>query len=231
MERQSGDIDNPYIGSWNIYKLTVANSAGTVFPAPYPDFSPIQSGGNSPFDTHRLPHSPQARTSWIDPTPLPTGICASYAIMPADREGTPDFLHIEITRDEAGQPVAFCGDAVAPDKVGFTNMQVTQLTFTNDSECYKIMNDWSMCYDVNMTWVWPEQEATGDVTWNLYRTDQRPDGIDIAIPHTSRRRTDRYCWGERDTTTKAELNDENIRPCRTFLLRSRSCRFRGKPAA
>ena len=93
--------------------------------------------------------------------------------MPADREGSPDFLHIEITRDEAGQPVAFCGDAVAPDKV-VTNMQVTT-SFTNDSDCYKIMNDWSMCYDVNMSWVWPDHETSGNVSWNLYRTDQRPD--------------------------------------------------------
>ena len=80
-------------------------------------------------DICRLRHN-----SWIDPSPLPTNVCASYAIMPADREGQPDFLHIEISRDASGQSTAFCGDAVAPVK-SVSNMQISY-SFTNDNECY-----------------------------------------------------------------------------------------------
>ena len=100
--------------------------------------------------------------------------------MPADREGNPDFLHIEISRDETDQSTAICGDALAPEK-SVSSIKYTT-TFTNDTECYKIENDWAMCYDLNMTWVWPEQETTGNVTWDLYRTDQKPEGIDLTIP-------------------------------------------------
>lgn len=206
-----GDIDNPYIGSWNIYKLTVSNSAGTVFPNPYPDFNPVVWGQLT--STTLVASIPPNSNSWIDPSPLPTGICASYAIMPADREGSPDFLHIEITRDEAGQPVAFCGDAVAPDKV-VTNMQVTT-SFTNDSDCYKIMNDWSMCYDVNMSWVWPDHETSGNVSWNLYRTDQRPDEIDITFLTPVVEGLTGIA-GEKGYYNQSGINDENIRPYRTF---------------
>ena len=133
--------------------------------------------------------------------------------MPADREGTPDFLHIEISRDEAGQPIAFCGDSIAPDK-SVSNIQYS-MTFTNDSECYKIMNDWSMCYDLNMTWVWPEQEVTGDVTWNLYRTDQQPDGIDLTFL-TPLEEGMTGTAGETGYYNQSGIEDENIRPWRTF---------------
>ena len=207
----SGDVDNPYIGSWNIFKLTVENSAGTIFPAPYPDFSEF-IWEQLTLETQVASLSTSA-TSWIDPTPLSTGICASYAIMPADREGTPDFLHIEISRDEAGQPIAFCGDAIAPDK-SVSNIQYS-MTFTNDPECYKIMNDWSMCYDLNMTWVWPEQEVTGDVTWNLYRTDQQPDGIDLTFL-TPLEEGMTGTAGETGYYNQSGIEDENIRPWRTF---------------
>ena len=207
----TGDTENPYIGSWNIYKLTIENNAGTIFPSPYPDFSQFI------WDQLTLgtlvASVDTSATSWIDPTPLETGICASYAIMPANREGTPDFLHIEISRDAFGQPVAFCGDAIAPEKA-VSNLQYS-VTFTNDSECYKIQNDWSMCYDLNMSWVWPEQETTGDVTWNLYRTDQQPDGIDLSFL-TPLEVNLTGVEGETGYYNQSGAQDENIRPWRTF---------------
>ena len=207
----SGDTQNPYIGSWNIYKLTVQNNAGTIFPSPYPDFNEFiwetltLNTLVSSVDT--------STTSWIDPTPLETNTCASYAIMPANREGSPDFLHIEVSRDSFGQPVAFCGDAIAPEKA-VSNLQYS-VTFTNDSECYKIENDWSMCYDLNMSWVWPEQEASGDVTWNLYRTDQQPDGIDLSFL-TPLEVNLTGAEGETGYYNQSGTQDENIRPWRTF---------------
>jgi hypothetical protein len=132
--------------------------------------------------------------------------------MPANREGTPDFLHIEISRDDDGQSIAFCGDALPPGK-SVSNIQI-KTTFTNDTECFKIENDWSMCYDLNMTWVWPDQEATGDVTWSLYRTDQKPDGIDLSFLSPVEVGLTGVS-GETGYYNESGTNDENIRPWRT----------------
>ena len=132
--------------------------------------------------------------------------------MPADREGNPDFLHIEISRDETDQSTAICGDALAPDK-SVSSIKYTT-TFTNDTECYKIQNDWAMCYDLNMTWVWPDQETTGNVTWDLYRTDQNPEGIDlrfltpVEVGLTG-------ASGDTGYYNVSGIQDENIRPWRT----------------
>ncbi len=207
----TGDTDNPYIGSWKIYKLTILNNAGTIFPSPYPDFNEIIW---ETLTVNTLAVSLDTSTnSWIDPTPLETNICASYAIMPANREGTPDFLHIEVSRDDFGQPAAFCGDAIPPEKA-VSNLQYS-VTFTNDSECYKIENDWSMCYDLNMSWVWPEQEASGDVTWNLYQTDQQPDGIDLSFL-TPVESGLTGAVGETGYYNQSGIQDDNIRPWRTL---------------
>ena len=151
-------------------------------------------------------------TTWIDPSPLATGTCASYAIMPADREGTPDFLHIEISRDETGQSTTICGDALAPEK-SVSSIKYTT-TFTNDTECYKIQNDWAMCYDLNMTWVWPDQETTGNVTWDLYRTDQNPEGIDLSFL-TPVEVGLTGAPGDTGYYNVSGIQDENIRPWRT----------------
>tara|TARA_B100001094_G_scaffold325019_1_gene378636 strand:- start:3 stop:1847 length:1845 start_codon:yes stop_codon:yes gene_type:complete len=207
----TGDTENPYIGSWNIYKLTIQNNAGTIFPSPYPDFNEFIW---ETLTLNTLVSSVDTDiSSWIDPTPLETNTCASYAIMPANREGAPDFLHIEVSRDDSGQPVAFCGDAIAPEKA-VSNLQYS-ITFTNDSECYKIENDWSMCYDLNMSWVWPEQEATGDVTWNLYRTDQQPNDVDLSFL-TPLEVGLTGVEGETGYYNQSGIQDENIRPWRTF---------------
>ena len=206
-----GDTENPYVGSWNIFRITVENDAETVFPSPYPEFNAFiwEQLTEESLVASISPDS----TTWVDPSPLPTGVCASYAIMPADREGTPDFLHIEVSRDNTGQGSAFCGDALAPDKT-VSNIQV-ETTFTNDTDCYKIENDWAMCYDLNMTWIWPEQETTGDVTWNLYRTDQKPDGIDLSFLSPLEVGLSGVP-GETGYYNGSGTQDENIRPWRTF---------------
>ena len=207
----TGDLGNPYIGSWDIFKLTVENNAGTIFPPPYPDFN-VFIWEQLTLGT-LVASVPTDSTSWVDPSPLATGTCASYAIMPANRAGKPDFLHIEVSRDEAGQSSAFCGDALAPEK-SVTNIQLTT-TFTNDTECYKAENDWAMCYDLNMTWIWPEQETTGNLTWDLYRTDQNPDGIDLSFL-TPLKVGLTGASGDTGYYNVSGIQDENIRPWRTF---------------
>ncbi len=172
----SGDIDNPYVGNWNIYRLSVINGAGTIFPDPELNFNlfiweQLTVGA-------LIGQADISDQSFVDPTALNSSTCASYAIMPSDREGTPDFGNIQISRDANGQTSAFCGDAIPPS-TSVTNFVATT-SFTNSTDCFKLENNWDMCYDMNMTWVWPANEPTGVVSWNLYRTEQQPSQIDLS---------------------------------------------------
>ena len=72
-----------------------------------------------------------------------------------------------------------------------------------------------MCYDLNMTWIWPDQEATGDVTWNLYRTDQKPLGIDLSFLSPLESGLTGVP-GEIGYYNESGTQDENIRPWRVF---------------
>ena len=209
----AGDSNNPYIGGWNIYKLLLVQEAGTLFPNP--------ANGVNEFIWKELTSDTLAATidpsgeNWTDPTPLGTGDCASYAIMPASREGAPDFQHINVSLDENGQATAFCGDAVPPVS-SISNFQSTS-TFTNDTECYKVVNDWNMCYELNLTWTWPEDEPNGQLFWNLYQIEQQPKDIDLRfltpivsnIPSTP---------GEMGYYNQTGQEDADLRPLRAYYF-------------
>ncbi len=209
----SGDETNPYVGGWNIYKLLVVQQAGTLFPDP--------SNGVNEFIWNELTAESLVASiepsddSWTDPVALATGDCASYAIMPANREGEPDFEHINVSLDDNGQATAFCGDAVPPVS-SITNFQHTS-TFTNDTECYKIINDWNMCYDLNLTWTWPAEDLDGQLYWNLYMIEQKPVDIDLRfltpiatnMPSTP---------GEQGTYNTSGIENSNLRPLRTYYF-------------
>lgn len=209
----SGDAMNPYVGGWNIYKLLVVQQAGTIFPDP--------ANGVNEFIWKELTAESlvasidPSLSSWTDPTPLATGDCASYAIMPSNREGAPDFEHINVSLGENGQAVAFCGDAIPPVST-ITNFQHTS-TFTNDTECYKIMNDWNMCYDLNLTWMWPDNEPNGQLYWNLYMIEQEPNEIDLRFltPIASNMMS---VPGEAGTYNTSGIENSNIRPMRTYYF-------------
>jgi hypothetical protein len=209
----TGDITNPYVGGWNIYKLILVQQAGTLFPDP--------ANGVNEFiwkeltsDTLAASIDPSSN-SWIDPEPLTTGDCASYAIMPASREGAPDFAHINVSLDENGQATAFCGDAIPPVS-SISNFQHTS-SFTNDTECYKVVNDWNMCYELNLTWMWPENEPNGQLFWNLYMIEQQPDDIDLRFltPIASNLAS---VPGEQGHYNTSGLEDSSIRPLRTYYF-------------
>ena len=71
------------------------------------------------------------------------------------------------------------------------------------------------CYDVNMTWTWPSHETNGNVTWNLYRTDQKPVAIDLTFLTP----LETGLTGEEGTMgyyNQSGEDDSNIRPYRTF---------------
>ena len=209
----TGDITNPYVGGWNIYKLMLEQQAGTLFPDP--------ANGVNEFIWKELTSDTLAASidpssiSWIDPEPLSTGDCASYAIMPASREGTPDFEHINVSLDENGQATAFCGDAIPPVS-SISNFQHTS-SFTNDTECYKVVNDWNMCYELNLTWMWPENEPNGQLFWNLYMIEQQPDDINLRFltPIASNLVS---IPGEQGHYNTSGLEDSSIRPLRTYYF-------------
>ena len=79
----TGDLANPYVGGWNLYRIA-GISGTTVFPETaggineniWEELTLDSLAASVPLDT----------AIWIDPAPLETGICASYAIIPIDRE-------------------------------------------------------------------------------------------------------------------------------------------------
>lgn len=204
-----GDITNPYLGGWAVYKLS--GGAGSTF---FPD--PV--GGINPFIWEELTATTQVATlnptdtSWVDPDPLPDDVCASYAIAPVDREGVPNLQMVNIARVE-GNAGLVCGDATAPTAT-VSNLD-HEWRFTNDTECFDRREDWSVCYEVDLTWTWPEHEAEGELTWDLYRIEHRPDGVDLSFlqPIASGLVNDPGATGSFNQTG---LEVNGIRPYRTY---------------
>ena len=173
----TGDINNDYIGGWNIYQLALLETGGTVFPSSNQNFNQLV-WDDLTTDSFRI-FLPIEESNWLDPFKVDDGFCSSYAIVPVDRQGIPYFERANVTVDENGDGTYLCGDNTPPES------NVIQFNhaweFTNSSDCYKIRNDWSMCYSVEINWIWPEHEIDGNVTWNLYRIEQKPNGIDISL--------------------------------------------------
>jgi len=168
-----GDITNPYIGGWNVYKFQGIEGS-TYFPDPS---NGVNNGLWEELTTETLVAGLALEANeWTDPEPLETGICASYAVIPIDREGNPNYQVVNITRVN-GQAGLLCGDAIPPttDIIQFSHTW----EFTNDTECFERQSDWSICYKVNLTWTWPEHEADGELLWNLYRVESRPINVNL----------------------------------------------------
>ena len=101
-------------------------------------------------------------SSWVDERELETGVCASYAIMPIDRAGKADFLKGKVTQVD-GIPGLTCGDSVDPtSEVSGLRASVT---YNNDTACYELFKDWNRCYELSLSWTWPSNEPTGNITW------------------------------------------------------------------
>lgn len=205
----NGDITNPYVGGWNIYKIQ-GISGTTVFPE-------TATGINENIWEELTLESlattlPLGDQTWLDPDRLETGICASYAIIPIDREGNPNLQMANITRVDgvAGQ---LCGDAIPPSTslVGLSHTW----TFTNSTECYEEQQDWSVCYTVDLSWTWPPHEAQGNVTWNIYRIEARPSNIDLKFIEPIVEGLEGVP-GETGTLTQSGLDRDGVQPYRTY---------------
>ena len=205
-----GDILNPYLGGWKIYKLTVDGPVGTIFPDP-------QVETNQNLWAELLADSGVELVTtdsegWIDPIPFETGTCASYAILPTDRAGVPDTSKINVVIGESGTS-RLCGDALPPTST-VSSFSYTY-RFTNSTECFNLQQDWNACYELNMTWTWPANEEDGGVTWNIYRTDVQPSQIDLkfATPLVTGLVGTQ---GEQGTFNQSGLEVDGIRPLRTY---------------
>jgi hypothetical protein len=204
-----GDITNPYMGGWNLYKIQ-GISGTTVFPDP--------AGGVNDaiwdeltMDTLVATLSPES-TQWIDPDHLETGICASYAVAPIDREGNPHFDMVNVTRVN-GIATLLCGDAIPP------TTSIEQFShswkFTNSTDCYELRKDWSQCYEVTLTWTWPNHEAQGNISWNLYRVEFAPSDTDLRFIQPIAEGLSGVP-GEPATFLQTGLENDGIRPYRTY---------------
>ena len=118
-----------------------------------------------------------------------------------------------LTVDENGDGAFICGDSDPPA------ISVSQFThtweFTNDSDCFKLENDWSMCYKVDLSWVWPEGSEDENATWSLYRLDHNPNGVDLTLANPIL--TDIISQsGEKFEFTQYGYEDNGIRPLRGY---------------
>ena len=205
-----GDVLNPYLGGWQVYRLTVDESVGTIFPDPS-----VETNLN--VWNELLAESGVALVSmesegWLDPVPLETGTCASYAVLPTNRAGIPDTSRINVVMGESDNS-RLCGDALPPTSA-VSSFSYTY-RFTNSTECFNMQQDWNACYELNMTWTWPANEEDGGVTWNMYRMDVQPTDIDLrfATPLVTGLTG---IQGEQGSFNQSGLEVDGIRPLRTY---------------
>ena len=209
MWENSGDMENQYFTGWQIYKIVSEAGTSTYFPDPNSTSEAVFESLTT--DTN-ITFAAKGENSYYDPEPLQTGMCASYAIVPMDRGNNPDYSRINVTRSN-GQPGLFCGDSIAPvtNPISFTS----QPSYDNTTECYNYRYDWAYCYEVELTWTWPDHEASGNLTWNLYRMESRPSSTDIGLltPIISGMEA---VPGESFSVTRNGKMNDGIRPQRTY---------------
>ena len=205
-----GDILNPYLGGWQIYRLTVDESVGTIFPDPTVETN--QNLWAELLADSGVELVPTDSEGWVDPVPLETGTCASYAILPTNRAGVPDTSRINVVMEEDGSS-RLCGDALPPTSA-VSSFSYTY-RFTNSTDCYNMQQDWNACYELNLRWTWPANEQDGGVTWNIYRMDVEPSQIDLrfATPLVSGLVGEQ---GEQGSFDQSGLEVDGIRPMRTY---------------
>ena len=207
----SGDLDNPYLSGWNIYRLAMPTGSSTYFPSP--EASSSTSFWEDFTESTYVASTAIANDRWFDEQALATGTCASYLIAPADRSGTPDLTQLNVSNGEEGVPGLFCADAIPPE-LNVVNMRATS-TFSNDTACHERTGNWDRCYDVSLTWTWPDHEPQGNVTWDLYRVEVDPTGLDLRAL-TPVLENMQAVPGEQGTYEVNGTLDEAIRPYRVF---------------
>jgi hypothetical protein len=204
-----GETDSVYNLGWNIYQRLVPDFGGTVFPSPNEEFDEVL--WNDLTDNTFRAFVTIEESSWTDLQAIPDGFCASYAVVPVDRKGDTYNRLANVTMDSTGNSTFICGDSTPP------STSIIQLEhsweFTNDSDCFNTLKDWNICYEITLSWIWPDGE--NDETWNLYRIEQNPNGIDLTLISPILSNIE-YNAGENYSYTQNGIDDEQIRPMKTF---------------
>lgn len=152
-----GDLDNPYFGGWRIYRRI-------SFPFFWPYETESQFWSVAGTEVGDLaPHS----SSWVDPTPLQDGTCASYLIIALDRQSNPDHTHGAAAGFDGIDVEWQCGDATPPH-IEVEDLDYN-LTFDNSSG--------QNIHHLNVTWTWPDYGVEENVTWILYRVEVVPSSL------------------------------------------------------
>tara|TARA_B100000886_G_scaffold78169_1_gene50668 strand:- start:2444 stop:3022 length:579 start_codon:yes stop_codon:yes gene_type:complete len=71
-----------------------------------------------------------------------------------------------------------------------------------------------MCYEVTISWIWPTAGEANE-TWDMYRTEQNPNGMDLALLEPILNDMT-YIPGDSFTYTITGMDDNTIRPMKTF---------------
>lgn len=206
----AGDVANPYFGGWQVYRLTVDESVGTIFPDP--EVETNANLWNVLLADSAVELVETESNGWLDPIALETGTCASYAILPTNRAGVPDLSRINVVMGESDDS-RLCGDSIPPSSV-VSSFSYTY-RFTNSTECYDMQQNWNACYELNMTWTWPANEADGGVTWNMYRMEVQPSNVDLKFA-TPLATGLTGAQGEQGSFNQSGLESDGIRPLRTY---------------
>jgi hypothetical protein len=161
----TGDLDNVYFNGWKILKRINSNNIPLRHPSEATMEQEIEYEELYYMETIGAHNS-----TWFDPVPMDDGFCASYAILPIDRQGIADWENANISGwDGSGLPQMVCGDAIPPNS-GVSAFSGSS-SFTNDTDCFNFHHDWDMCYVVNLTWSWPEEEFS----FHLFRAEVEPN--------------------------------------------------------
>ena len=206
----TGDTDNPYFGGWKIYRVTSPITASTYFPNP--------EETSSQFVWEGLMQGALSATlsgtesSWTDERKLETGVCSSYALIPTDRTGNPDYLNAKVTLIN-GQPGLTCGDAIDP--VASVSQFSSSVVFSNKTSCHDLYLDWNKCYELTLSWTWPDNEPDGEILWNLYRVEARPNEVDVRFIEPIATGL-RNVPGEKGTFLQNGTDFDGIAPYRTY---------------
>ena len=205
-----GDLNNQYFGGWKIYRLTGIPNGTTYFPDPA-EYTNIFEW-NLLLDYSLATYVSAETNTWTDSNKLETGTCVSYAVIPANRAGTPSPLSGYVTRVN-GNPGLTCGDAIDP------SLEVTSFTssvvYNNDTACYNLSENWDSCYELTLSWDWPPDEPEGNVSWNLYRIELRPNEVDLRFVEPIATNIDNVP-GEKAYFYQNGTEDNGIRPYRTY---------------
>jgi len=212
-----GDLDNQYFGGWKIYRTTGIPNGTTYFPDPAIYTNEFE--WNLLLDESFATYVSAETNTWTDPNKLETGTCVSYAVIPANRAGTPSPLSGYVTKVD-GNPGLTCGDAIDPmrEVSSFTSSVV----YNNDTACYNSSGNekghfktWDACYELTLSWDWPDDEPEGNISWNLYRIELKPDNVDLRFVEPIATNIDNVP-GEKGYFYQNGTEDDGIRPYRTY---------------